>query len=218
MTDTRLTKAPVSAPGITRVVIDPNRSQSPTFAGLCFGPVGQYEKLRGIAYAELDPSDPRNAVITDIDRAPVNDRGMVEYSMDIFILQPINLSTGNHRILYDFNNRGQMRIGLLNGANLTNDPTTAADAGSGFIMERGYTVVSNGWDWGARGFDSMKISVPVASNLGESITGPSYEYISFDNSATLTCEPAFPAATSDKSQATLTAREQLEDEPVMVPE
>ena len=123
-------------------------------------------------------------MITDIELAPVNDRGMVEYSMDIFILKPIDLSAGNHRLLYDFNNRGQMRIGFLNDATPTNDPTTAKDAGTGFIMELGYTVVSNGWDWGATGFDSMKISVPVASNGGETITGPSYEYISFDNGTT----------------------------------
>ena len=69
-------------------------------------------------------------MITDIELAPVNDRGMVEYSMDIFILKPIDLSAGNHRLLYDFNNRGQMRIGFLNDATPTNDPTTAKDAGT----------------------------------------------------------------------------------------
>jgi hypothetical protein len=65
---------------------------------LSFGSVGQYEKIRGIAYGEVDPSDPRNAVITDIEPAPVNAQGMVEYSMDIFILKPVDLNRGNHRI------------------------------------------------------------------------------------------------------------------------
>ena len=63
------------------------------------GSVGQYEKIRGIAYGEVDPSDPRNAVITDIELAPVNAQGMVEYSMDIFILKPVDLNRGNHHIL-----------------------------------------------------------------------------------------------------------------------
>ena len=68
---------------------------------------------------------------------------------------------------------------------LTNDPTTAADAGTGFVMNLGYTVVGNGWDFGASGFDAMKISVPIANNPdGSSITGPSYEYIVFDNATT----------------------------------
>ena len=204
-------------PGIRSIVIDGDRSQSPTFGGLSFGSVGQYEKLRGTAYGELDPSDLRNAVITDIELAPVNARGMVEYSMDIFLLKPINLSDSNHRLLFDFNNRGQMRLGQLNDAGMTNDPTTAADAGTGFIMNLGYTVVSNGWDFGASGLNSMKITVPVATNGGATITGPSYEYIVFDNSTTLTSELAYAAANTTKSRATLTVRARLDDVPTTVP-
>jgi hypothetical protein len=207
----------VAKPGIRRIVIDPYRSQSPTFGGLSFGAVGQYEKLRGTAYGEIDPSDPRNAVITDIHLAPVNDRGMVEYAMDIFILKPIHLSAGRHRLLVDFNNRGQMRLGRLNDAPVTNDPTTAQDAGTGFIMNLGYTIVSNGWDFGASGFDAMKITVPVATHGGATITGPSYEYIVFDNRTTLTSELTYAAATVDQSQATLTVRERLDDMPTTVP-
>lgn len=83
MTDNSVATLRAAMPGITRILIDPARSQSPTFEGRSFGSVGQYEKLRGTAYGELDPSDPRNAVIADISLAPVNDRGLVEYSMDI---------------------------------------------------------------------------------------------------------------------------------------
>lgn len=134
--------APAVRQGIKSILIDPDRSESVTFDGLSFGSVGQYEKIRGIAYGEVDPSDPRNAVITDIELAPVNAQGMVEYSMDIFILKPVDLNRGNHRILFDFNNRGQMRVGLFNDAVTTNNPTSAKDAGTGFIMNLGYTVVA----------------------------------------------------------------------------
>ncbi len=88
MRDTQLARPTAAGSGIRSIVIDPARSQFPTFGGLSFGAVGQYEKLRGAAYGEVDPSDRRNAVITDIGLAPVNARGMVEYSMDIFILKP----------------------------------------------------------------------------------------------------------------------------------
>ncbi len=47
----------VGSPGIRSIVIDRARSQSPTFGGLSFGAVGQYEKLRGTAYGEIDPQD-----------------------------------------------------------------------------------------------------------------------------------------------------------------
>src|SRR6266508_4512605 len=108
---------PVAEAHITRIVIDPALSESPAFEGRVFGPdgkVGPYEKLRGKAYGEVDPADPRNAVITDITRAPRNARGKVEYSMDVFILKPIDLKRGNHKVFLDFNNRGEMRVAALN--------------------------------------------------------------------------------------------------------
>jgi hypothetical protein len=194
---------------ITRVEFDATRSQSPTFGGLSFGDVGQYEKLRGTAWGELDPNDPRNKVITDIQLAPRNAAGMVEYSMDVFILKPIDLSKGNQRAFLDFNNRGGMRVGRLNQTDDMNNPTTAAHAGDGFIMRQGYAIVGNGWDFGATAFEDMKISVPKLTG----ITGPSYEYIVFDNATSSSFPLSFPAATLDKSQAKLTVRARLDDTP-----
>ena len=195
---------------ITRVEFDPARSQSPTFGGLSFGAASQYEKLRGTAWGELDPNDPRNKVITDIHLAPINGNGMVEYSMDVFVLKPVDLAKGNGRVLLDFNNRGQMRLGRLNQTGVTNDPSTAEHAGDGFVMRHGYAIVANGWDYGATGTASMKITVPTLHG----ITGPSYEYINFDNSTSTSFNLAFPAATLDKSAAKLTVRARLDDAPM----
>ncbi len=81
---------------VTKIVI--SRVQAPTFEGLTFGDTGQYKKLVGRAFGEIDPNDPRNAVITDITLAPRNIRGMVEYSTDLYILTPMDRSRGNHRV------------------------------------------------------------------------------------------------------------------------
>ncbi|MGZ9080407.1 MAG: alpha/beta hydrolase domain-containing protein, partial [Burkholderiales bacterium] len=206
---------------ITKLVVDPARSQSPTFEGRSFGSVGQYEKIRGTAYGELDPHDRRNRVIVDIELAPRNSRGMVEYSMDYFILKPIEYSKGNKKVMFDYNNRGGMRIGLLNGVAANNNPTTAADAGTGFLFNQGYTVVSNGWDAGADAADELKISLPIARNRdGSSITGPSYEYIVFDGAAAsgrMTSPLAYPALNpADKTTALLTERKLLDDMPTPI--
>ena len=75
--------------------------ESPTFDGRSFGSVGQYEKLHGRAYGEVDPEDPHNSIITDIDLAPRNSNGKVEYSMDIFILKPIDMNRSNHKLFLD---------------------------------------------------------------------------------------------------------------------
>ena len=53
--------------------------------------VGQFEKLVGTAYGELDPRDPHNRIIQDIALAPRNAKGMVQYSMDVYIIKPINM-------------------------------------------------------------------------------------------------------------------------------
>ena len=214
--------APLAEAHITRIVIDPAKSESPTFEGRVFGPdgrVGPYEKLRGKAYGEVDPDDPRNAVVTDLKLAPRNARGKVEYSMDIFILKPVDVTRGNHKLILDFNNRGEMRLGALNDTALTNNPSTAAQAGTGFIMGLGYSVVGNGWDIGATSDgDGLTLSVPVARNAdGSSITGPSYEYINFDGPKSVRYDLTYPAATLDKSRAKLTVRARLDDPPTEVP-
>ena len=61
---------------ITRIEIT---RVEPTFEGTSFASVGKYEKLVGRAYGEVDPKDRRNAVIVDIQLAPRNAKGMVEY-------------------------------------------------------------------------------------------------------------------------------------------
>ena len=193
--------------------------ESPTFEGRTFGSVGRYEKLRGKAYGEVDPTDPRNAVITDIELAPRNANGKVEYSMDIFILKPVDLRRGNHKVFLDMNNRGNMRGLRLNDVARTTNPTTAADAGSGFIMNLGYSVVGNGWDFGATSEDAgLTISLPIAKRPdGSSITGLSYEYINFNNAESVRYTLAYPTATLEKSEATLTVRVRLGDRPTTIP-
>ena len=207
--------APVAEARIIRIEI--TSVESPAFEGRTFGTVGQYEKLRGKAYGEINPADPRNAVITDIELAPRSARGTVTYSMDIYILKPIDLSKGNHRLFIDVNNRGEMRVDRLNDGSGGNNPTAAAHAGTGFIMNLGYTIVANGWDPGAPPESQMTVTVPVAKNPdGSIITGPSYEYINFDSATATSYRLSYPPATLDKSRATLTVRAHLNDAPVTV--
>ncbi|WP_221622278.1 alpha/beta hydrolase domain-containing protein [Larkinella rosea] len=210
----------IAQSGQARIVrIEIGSRQSPAFEGRVFGSVGAYEKLRGKAYGELDPNRPQNAVITDLRLAPRNARGMVEYVMDIYILKPIDLKTGNHRLFLEVNNRGGKLFGGLNNSMGGNDPTTAAQAGESFLMNRGYTLVWNGWDPSAAATNNnLTISVPVARQTdGSAIMGPSYEYISFDNATSASYSLAYPAANLDKSRAVLTVRNRLQDTATPVP-
>ncbi len=87
-----LVTTPAAEARITKVEI--TTTESPTFGGYAWPGVGQYEKLVGKAYGEVDPFDPKNAVIVDIELAPRNASGNVEYAFDFYILKPIDLSRG----------------------------------------------------------------------------------------------------------------------------
>jgi alpha/beta hydrolase family protein len=208
-----------AAGGITRLEI--TRVESPTFDGHAFGNVGQYVKLVGRAYGEVDPNDPRNAVITDLSLAPRNSSGMVEYVTDVFILKPLDPSKSNHRLFFDVNNRGDMRAlsSMDNAATGGNDPTAANDSGNGFLLEQGYTIVSAGWDATVLpGNGRLTITVPVAKNAdGSTITGPALEELVVDDTTTVTLPLTYAAASPDKSNANLTVRVRYEDPPMPVP-
>src|SRR5713101_1581285 len=159
--------SPVEA-RITRIQI--TNIESPTFAGASFGSVGQFEKLTGTAYREVDPHHPVNAIIQDIDLAPQNARGMVEYSTDIYILKPIHMTMGNRMLFYHVVNRGNGGIPFNKDVPAGNNPTSAGD---GFIQSMGYTLIKSGWQPDVLpGNSRMTMSVPIARNRdGSSITG-----------------------------------------------
>src|SRR5262245_31341401 len=129
---TRTTLACVLAAATVMVVARPVQAritkiqiiskESPTFGGYSWPGVGQYEKIVGKAFGELDPNDPKNAVIVDLKFAPRNAKGKVEYSFDFYILKPIDLARGNHKMLYEPPNRGAKTVGALNRGVGGNDP------------------------------------------------------------------------------------------------
>ena len=114
-------------------------------SGESFGDVGPYELLEGTAYYAVDPSHARNQGITDLDMAPRNSTGRVEFSSDFAMLQPVNADRGNRRILFDVVNRGRKTALTLNSVPMATDHTAPLQAGNGYLMRRGYTVVWGGW-------------------------------------------------------------------------
>ena len=155
----------VSVPAHARITrIDIDKVESPTFDGAPFGNSGPYEKLTGKAYGELDPAHELNRNVVLLDKAPRNAAGRVEYSIDILILKPVDMSRGNRTLIYDSVNRGNLRaiqvFNILgdptgNPANpgdaatsdgvANNNPSRLRDAGDGFLFRQGYTIVSSGW-------------------------------------------------------------------------
>ena len=213
--------APAAAPtpaanvGITRLDVTKRR---PAFGGKSFGPAGPYEWVIGVAYGELDPKDPLNTRVVNLQYAPLNARGHVEYNVDVAFLKPVDMSKSNGRLIYDVLNRGHEK-GLAD-VNLNHydsvAPYDVEDLATGFYMKRGYTVAWSGWeaeDSAETSGATMKAHYPIPMRNGQSITGLSREeFSSVGRGATFTRTLTYPAATLDQSKATLTVR-QLEADP-----
>ena len=114
-------------------------------SGEGFGEVGAYELLEGTAHYVVDPSHARNRAVVDLELAPRNSSGAVEFSSDFAVLQPVNVDRGNRRILFDVVNRGRKTALTFNSAPMATDHMAPLQAGNGYLMRRGYTVVWGGW-------------------------------------------------------------------------
>src|SRR5215472_17114922 len=86
------------------------KAVEPFAEGQSFGEAGSYLRITGVAKGELDPLAPENKVIVDLDKAPKNARGHVEYETDFFILRPADPSRTSGVLVYDVTNRGSKRI------------------------------------------------------------------------------------------------------------
>jgi hypothetical protein len=158
---------------ITRIQV---AKSGPAFGGMSFGTVGPYERLTGKAFGEVDPKAPGNILIQDINLAPRNARGMVEYVTDIDILRPVNRSKSNGILFFNIVNRGNKGGMQLFNANVIGngaDANNLVNAGDGFLERHGYTMIWFGWQADVvPGGSRITMSVPVVHNLdGSAITG-----------------------------------------------
>jgi hypothetical protein len=106
-----------------------------------------YEEVIATIHFAIDPDDPRNRVIADLDGAPVDASGRVEFSADLHVLRPKDASRANGVALVEVVNRGRklMLAGFSRGASA--DPATEADLGDGFLTDQGYPLVWVGWQF-----------------------------------------------------------------------
>ena len=198
---------------LTRFVV---QRREPFANGYEFPITGAYEKLVGKIYGEVDPKNRLNKIIVNLDKAPRNSRGRVEYSSDFCILKPVDMARGNGKIFYDAPNRGGKRIvAFLNDAPQSNDPSTLEDAGNGFLMRQGYTIVWCGWQGDLMpAKDWLVLKVPVATNDGKAIVSKVRTEIVVEKKG-VKSQPlsgdervkSYEAASRDKIRASLTVRE-----------
>lgn len=184
--------------------------------------IGQsgYEKIAGTVHFAIDPKHPRNRVIVDLEKAPVNAQGRVEFSSDFYVLRPTDTARANGVALLEVSNRGRKGlIGTFSRGPASADPSSAADLGDGFLTRQGYTLAWVGWQFDVKpegGLLTMR--APVAANTSQIVRaefipndrGPSMTIADFagyppsdargaDTALTVRSEPFGPATTVDRA-------------------
>ena len=170
--------------------------ESPAFAGESFGSIGQYERLRGVAYAEVDPEDIRHRGIVDLDKAPLNARGRVEYSTTVEIYRPVDLGRWNKSIYHIVPNRG------------------GAGAGDRVFREMGFAIVRVGWQGDLTATDTNIVPfLPIAEyDNGSMIVGPALEEFIFNNDEPVSeANLSYATVALVQAMASLTVRSQQGD-------
>lgn len=136
-------------------------SRQPYAEGRAFGERGPYERWRGKVHFAVDPKHEANQSVVDLELAPQNAEGKVEFSADFEFLAPADLTKANGSLVYEINNRGNRTcLSQFNGG---------ADE---FLMRQGYIVAWSGWIAETLlGGDRLRFSAPVASENGKPIRG-----------------------------------------------
>ena len=161
------------APAAAEVVRIEVQSRGDLVGGLAFGTVGPYEKLVGKIFFAVDPTLPANRIVADLDKAPRNAAGKVEFSSDFFLIKPKNMERGNGAVLYEVSNRGgKGMLGFFNHASGSLDPNSAADMGDGFLMRQGFALLWVGWQFDVpRRQGLVRVYPPTPTDNGRPIRG-----------------------------------------------
>ena len=164
-----LAAAPVSAE-VVRIDV---ASRSDLAGGMTFGPAGPYEKIAGTIHFAVDPAVPANRIIADVDKAPRNAAGKVEFSADFFVIKPKRIERGSGAVLYEVSNRGgKGMLGFFNHAASSLDPNTPSEMGDGFLMKQGFTLLWVGWQFDPPARPGLvRLYPPVATDDGRPIRG-----------------------------------------------
>ena len=205
--------APSLARGeVTKVTI---ASRTTVANGQPFGAVGPYEKLTGTIEFSLDPANPHNKRIVDLDTAARGSDGRVHFSADLYVLRPADAARGNGTLLFEIANRGRKGLlGRFNRAGGSQDPSAPADFGDGFLMKEGYTLVWVGWQFDVES-PGLRVAAPAANVTGR----VRFSFIPDDKRTVVAPAdlPQYPPVSTTDPSATLTVRDRNWDKPTLIP-
>ncbi len=178
----------------------------------------RYEWVEATVDFAVDPELLANERIVDLELAPRDADGLVRFDADLKLLRPVD--GGNGKLLFVVPNRGV--------------PTLAPWLKNDFLLNRGYTIASCGWQWDVqRGPAILGMSVPHAdvppgfmrlewrsdsasADHPLSFTVPEIDALPAGAEALFTFTD-YPTVDVDDPDAVLSVRTSPDAEPTMIP-
>lgn len=200
-----------------------------------FGSAGAYERIDGVLHFAVNPADPMNGGITDLELAPCDSAGNVHFQADIRLLRPLAKQPGG-KLYTSVVNRGRSGIVPFSfppkGFRPVFDDTLVA--GDGFLLARGYTVAFCAWQWdvirrpGALGLvaplayeaDGHPASTTIQVRFQPLTARPSEHMAHWPAHPSYREEEhhqAYPVADLDQSDAALTVKDASGDQATALP-
>ncbi|MFO1350815.1 MAG: alpha/beta hydrolase domain-containing protein [Gammaproteobacteria bacterium] len=160
----------ISHAEVTRLEI---AERTDVLQGQPFGGAGPYEKLKGTIHFTVDPANPANTVIVDLDKAPRNAAGKVEASANFIVLKPKNPPADGGTALLEVSNRGGMAaLPYFNRGAWVQDPVKPEDFGDGLLQRLGLTLIWVGWQQDVPPRPGLlRLDAPVARGTDGPIRG-----------------------------------------------
>ena len=189
-----------------------------------------YEELKGRLHFAIDPLHAANRRITDVELAERDRQGRVQWDSDVSILLPADRGRCSGRVLLDVVNRGNtVAVPNFNRATRPafgpgSDPNPPIDVGDGFLMKRGWVVISCGWQGDlprVPGLIGMR--TPEARDAaGRPLRGRVYTQLQSpapvaDFLLSDRGHVPYPAADLDEARAQLTVRDQADGPATVIP-
>ena len=175
---------------------------------------GTHERVIGRVHFAIDPTLPANRGIADLDQAPRNAAGKVEFSSDVLFFRPKDSRRARGSVFVEVVNRGRdQSLAILSGAQQRSLSPESWNLGDGFLLEQGFAVAFLGWQFDVQPSQGLTFTAPIAPVEG--LVRASQIELARPGGVDIAL--TYCASETGRDSATLTFRARMDDTPRPLP-
>jgi Alpha/beta hydrolase domain len=176
---------------------------------------GTHERLIGRVHFAIDPALPANRFIADIEFAPKNKDGLVEFSSDLLLFTPKDAKQARGTVFLEVVNRGRdQSLAVMSAARQRDLSPESWDLGDRFLLEQGFTVGFLGWQFDVQPSQGLTFQAPIADVEG--IVRESYIHATSGVTATA-FRLTYCASPENRANAKVIFRSRIDEKPQTLP-